>query len=208
MAYIVALTGGIGSGKSTVANEFAKFGIPIIDADVIARRVVEPGTPALAAIRQRFGAAAVNEDGTLNRAALRQRIFSAAEEKDWLNALLHPLIHAETRRQWHDADGPYILWVVPLLVENGLQTQAQRILVVDVSREQQIERILARDNVDRQQAENILAAQATREQRLACADDIIDNHGSTGELAAHVAALHQRYLALAASAPDRTSNNE
>lgn len=208
MTYIVALTGGIGSGKTTVANAFAQYGIPIVDADIIARQVVEPGTPALAAIRQHFGETVIDADGSLNRAALRQRIFSSPAEKAWLNALLHPLIHAETRRQWQTVQGPYLLWVVPLLVENGLQSLAQRVVVVDVDRNTQLARLLARDRVNRQQAENILAAQATREQRLACADDIIDNNGRPDEWAAQVASLHQRYLELAAAATDRTSNNE
>ncbi len=203
MTFIVALTGGIGSGKSTVANAFADFGVPIVDADIIARQVVEPATPALRAIQQHFGDSMVNADGMLNRAALRQRIFSSPEDKAWLNALLHPLIHAETRRQWQSASGPYVLWVVPLLVENGLQSLAQRIVVVDVSRDTQLERLLARDQVNRRQAENILAAQATREQRLACADDIIDNNGHPSDWVTQVAKLHQRYLELAANTTDQ-----
>ncbi|MEE3651772.1 MULTISPECIES: dephospho-CoA kinase [unclassified Brenneria] len=208
MTYIVALTGGIGSGKSTVADEFAKLGVTIIDADIIARQMVEPGKPALEAIKRRFGDTILNADGSLNRAALRQRIFSSPEDKRWVNNLLHPLIHAETQAQIQAAAVPYVLWVVPLLVENGLQQRAQRVLVVDVNRNTQLERTLARDGVSRQQAENILAAQATREQRLAYADDIIDNNRSQKELASRVAQLHRRYLELAASAADRITNDE
>ncbi|QRN33670.1 dephospho-CoA kinase [Pectobacterium brasiliense] len=208
MTYIVALTGGIGSGKSTVADEFAKLGTTIVDADIIARQVVEPGEPALDAIRLRFGDAMLNTDGSLNRAALRQRIFSSPEEKQWLNNLLHPLIHQETQAQFQAASAPYILWVVPLLVENGLQQRAQRILVVDVDKETQLARTLARDGISQQQAENILAAQATREQRLAYADDIIDNSRCPNELAPQVAELHRQYLELAASAADRMTKNE
>lgn len=208
MTYIVALTGGIGSGKSTVADEFAKLGATIVDADIIARQVVEPGKPALDAIRLRLGDAILNIDGSLNRTALRQRIFSSPEEKQWLNNLLHPLIHQETQAQFQSASAPYILWVVPLLVENGLQQRAQRILVVDVDRDTQLERTLARDSISRQQAENILAAQATREQRLAYADDIIDNSRCPSELASQVAGLHRHYLELAASAADRMTKNE
>lgn len=208
MTYIVALTGGIGSGKSTVADEFAKLGATIVDADIIARQVVKPGEPALDAIRLRFGDAMLNTDGSLNRAALRQRIFSSPEEKQWLNNLLHPLIHQETQAQFQAAAAPYILWVVPLLVENGLQQRAQRILVVDVDKETQLARTLARDGISQQQAENILAAQATREQRLAYANDIIDNSRCPNELAPQVAELHRQYLELAASAADRMTKNE
>ncbi|MFJ5453270.1 dephospho-CoA kinase [Pectobacterium jejuense] len=208
MTYIVALTGGIGSGKSTVADEFAKLGATIVDADIIARQVVEPGEPALDAIRLRFGDAMLNTDGSLNRAALRQQIFSSPEEKQWLNNLLHPLIQQETQSQFQAASAPYILWVVPLLVENGLQQRAQRVLVVDVDKETQLARTLARDGISQQQAENILAAQATREQRLAYADDIIDNSRCPNELAPQVAELHRQYLELAASAADRMTKNE
>ncbi|KHN93451.1 dephospho-CoA kinase [Pectobacterium actinidiae] len=208
MTYIVALTGGIGSGKSTVADEFAKLGATIVDADIIARQVVEPGKPALDTIRIRFGDAILNIDGSLNRTALRQRIFSSPEEKQWLNNLLHPLIHQETQALFQAASAPYILWVVPLLVENGLQQRAQRILVVDVDKETQLARTLARDGISQQQAENILAAQATREQRLAYADDIIDNSRCPNALAPQVAELHRQYLKLAAYAADRMTKNE
>ncbi|AYH49484.1 MULTISPECIES: dephospho-CoA kinase [Dickeya] len=208
MAYIVALTGGIGSGKSTVAQGFAALGASIVDADVIARQVVSPGQPALAAIVEHFGLEILQPDGALNRSALRERIFSSPEDKRWLNALLHPLIHQETRRQLAAVTTPYALWVVPLLVENQLQEQAQRILVVDVPLETQLQRTMARDGVSRAQAQNILASQASREQRLACADDIIDNNSNPSVLAPRIAALHQHYLALATSATDRTTHNE
>ncbi|UMB76189.1 dephospho-CoA kinase [Dickeya fangzhongdai] len=208
MAYIVALTGGIGSGKSTVAQGFAALGASIVDADVIARQVVSPGQPALAAIVEYFGREILQPDGALNRSALRERIFSSPEDKRWLNALLHPLIHQETRRQLAAVTTPYALWVVPLLVENQLQEQAQRILVVDVPLETQLQRTMARDGVSRAQAQNILASQASREQRLACADDIIDNNSNPSVLAPRIAALHQHYLALATSATDRTTHNE
>lgn len=198
--YIVALTGGIGSGKSTVANAFAALGVPLVDADVIAREVVEPGSPALRAIAQRFGPAVLNADGSLDRAALRARIFSDPEEKAWLNGLLHPLIKRQTEQQLRSARAPYVLWVVPLLIENNLQQRADRVLVVDVAREVQIARTLSRDGVSREQVENILAAQVPRQRRLACADDIIDNSGRPEEITDRVATLHRRYLALAASA--------
>ncbi|GAB7216315.1 dephospho-CoA kinase [Dickeya oryzae] len=208
MAYIVALTGGIGSGKSTVAQGFASLGATIVDADVIAREVVAPGQPALATIVEYFGPEILQPDGALNRSALRERIFSNPEDKRWLNALLHPLIQKETRRQLAAATTSYALWVVPLLVENQLQGKAHRILVVDVPLETQLQRTMSRDGVSRAQAENILASQASREQRLACADDIIDNNSNPSLLAPRIAALHQHYLELAASATDRTTHNE
>ena len=151
MRYIVALTGGIGSGKSTVANAFADLGINVIDADIIARQVVEPGAPALHAIADHFGANMIAVDGTLQRRALRERIFANPEEKNWLNALLHPLIQQETQR----------------------------------------------DDVTREHVEQILAAQATREARLAVADDVIDNNGAPDAIASDVARLHAHYLQLA-----------
>jgi len=196
MRYTVALTGGIGSGKTTIANAFADRGIDLVDADVIARQVVAPGQPALAAIESRFGQEVI-VDGSLDRKALRQRIFTSAEDKAWLNALLHPLIQAETRRQLAQTHSVWCLWVVPLLVENNLQHLANRVLVVDVDRETQIRRTAARDGISREQAEHILAAQATREQRLAVADDIIDNGGSPDSVAARVAQLDQYYRQLA-----------
>lgn len=158
MGYTVALTGGIGSGKSTVADEFAHLGVTVIDADIIARQVVEPGTPALLAIAERFGPQMINDDGSLNRRRLRERIFAHSEDKAWLNALLHPLIQQETRRQMQASTSPYLLWVVPLLVENRLTDKADRILVVDVPKETQIERTIRRDGVSREHAEHILAA--------------------------------------------------
>lgn len=200
MPYIVALTGGIGSGKSTVADAFARFGVSIVDADVIARQVVEPGTPALTAIVQRFGDDMLQPEGTLNRSALRQRIFNNPDDKTWLNRLLHPLIHQETQRQLAEVKSPYALWVIPLLVENGLQDRANRVLVIDVDCETQLTRTMTRDGICRQQAMNILSAQASREQRLAIADDVIDNGGTAQEIEPAVAALHQRYLELAKSA--------
>ncbi|HBQ1173894.1 TPA: dephospho-CoA kinase [Klebsiella aerogenes] len=200
MGYTVALTGGIGSGKSTVADEFAHLGVTVIDADIIARQVVEPGTPALLAIAERFGPQMINDDGSLNRRRLRERIFAHSEDKAWLNALLHPLIQQETRRQMQASTSPYLLWVVPLLVENRLTDKADRILVVDVPKETQIERTIRRDGVSREHAEHILAAQATREQRLAAADDVIENMGSADAVASHVARLHDKYLILASQA--------
>lgn len=196
--YVVAITGGIGSGKTTVANQFAALGIDVIDADVIARDVVKPGTPALAAIADHFGADMLGEDGTLDRRALRDHIFNHPEEKQWLNALLHPLIRSEMLRQCAAASSPYCLLVVPLLVENKLTSLANRVLVIDVDEETQIARTCRRDGVSREQAQAILAAQASRAERLAAADDVLDNqNGSSETISARIFALHQTYLVFA-----------
>ncbi|MTB66306.1 dephospho-CoA kinase [Providencia sp. wls1943] len=198
MSYIVALTGGIGSGKTTVANEFAKLGVPLVDADVIARQVVEPNTPALISIQQHFGQDVLNHDGTLNRGFLRTVVFSEPKKKAWLNALLHPLIQQETQTQLQQANYPYVLWVIPLLIENKISHLADRVLVVDVTREEQIERTIRRDDTSLEHVINILNAQVSREERLSYADDIITNHTDDTELPNKVAELHKQYLALAA----------
>ncbi|TNV19242.1 dephospho-CoA kinase [Buttiauxella sp. B2] len=200
MVYTVALTGGIGSGKSTVADNFSRLGITIVDADVIARQIVEPGQPALSIIAEHFGTEILLQDGTLNRRVLREKIFSSPEQKQWLNELLHPLIHQRTQTEINQALSPYVLWVVPLLIENNLQQKADRVLVVDVSPEVQIARTIARDKVSRQHVQQILAAQVTREARLAVADDVINNDGGTAQVAAHVDRLHCQYLELASQA--------
>ncbi|WP_312687297.1 dephospho-CoA kinase [Kosakonia sp.] len=194
MGYTVALTGGIGSGKSTVADAFAALGVDVVDADIIARQVVEPGSPALRAIARHFGTEMILADGSLNRRLLRERIFASPADKTWLNGLLHPLIHQLTQQQIAQASSPYVLWVVPLLVENQLYHKADRVLVIDVSEETQISRTMQRDGVSREHAENILAAQATREARLAVADDVIDNNGAPDAIASDVARLHAAYL--------------
>ncbi len=200
MRYTVALTGGIGSGKSTVTRAFADLGIDVVDADVIARQVVEPGQPALQDIVNKFGPSVLNADGSLNRASLRQKIFSSPADKQWLNHLLHPLIHQQTRRQLAEAQSLWCLWVVPLLVENNLHKLADRVLVVDVDPEIQLTRTMARDHISREEATRILAAQASRDARLAVADDIIDNSGDPAAVMPLVAALNQRYCELATAA--------
>ncbi|WHP30580.1 dephospho-CoA kinase [Trabulsiella odontotermitis] len=200
MKYTVALTGGIGSGKSTVAEAFSRLGVNVIDADIIARQVVEPGTPALKAIAEHFGSHLLTAEGALDRRALRERVFAHPDDKRWLNALLHPLIQQETQRQIEKATSPYVLWVVPLFVENRLFDKADRVLVVDVTPETQIFRTMQRDNVTRKHAEHILAAQASREARLAAANDIIDNNGAPDAIASDVARLHAHYLQYARQA--------
>ena len=196
--YVVAITGGIGSGKTTVANQFAALGIEVVDADLIAREVVEPGTPALAAIASHFGPGILDEQGRLDRRALRERIFSEPAAKSWLNALLHPIIRSEMLRQCAAANSPYCLLVVPLLVENRLTELAERVLVIDVDEATQIERTCRRDGVSREQAQAILASQASRSERLAMADDVLDNQsGTTETIRERILALHETYLAFA-----------
>lgn len=196
--YVVAITGGIGSGKTTVANQFAELGIEVVDADIIAREVVEPGTPALAAIAAHFNADVIAPDGRLDRRQLRERVFTDPQAKGWLNALLHPLIRSEMQRQCTAARSPYCLLVVPLLVENRLTALANRVLVIDVDEATQIERTCRRDGVSREQAEAILAAQASRTERLAAADDVLDNQNGTPEaIKSRIFALHETYLAFA-----------
>lgn len=196
--YVVAITGGIGSGKTTVANQFAALGIEVVDADLIAREVVEPGTPALTAIASHFGPGILDQQRRLDRRALRERIFSDPAAKSWLNALLHPVIRSEMLRQCAAASSPYCLLVVPLLVENRLTELADRVLVIDVDEATQIERTCRRDGVSREQAQAILASQASRSERLAMADDVLDNQsGTTETIRERILALHETYLAFA-----------
>ncbi|MBW3759746.1 dephospho-CoA kinase [Aeromonas jandaei] len=196
--YVVAITGGIGSGKTTIANQFAELGIDVVDADVIAREVVEPGTPALAAISDHFGPDVITSDGQLDRRRLREQVFRDPSAKAWLNALLHPLIRSEMQRQCAAARSPYCLLVVPLLVENKLTGLANRVLVVDVDEATQIERTCRRDGVTAEQAKAIIAAQASRSERLAAADDVIENlNGSEMATKSRILTLHETYLAFA-----------
>ncbi len=195
----IGLTGGIASGKSTVANLFAELGATIIDTDVIAREVVEPGQPALEEIRRTFGDAVIDGDGMLDRGAMRQIVFADDDARSRLEGILHPRIRQEAIRQTEAADGPYQLLVVPLLVESPLKEQVDRILVVDCSEETQIERLLARDAESEEQARRILSAQASREQRLAIADDVIRNDADLEFTESQVRALHFMYLKMAAS---------
>ncbi|WP_421232444.1 dephospho-CoA kinase [Aeromonas jandaei] len=196
--YVVAITGGIGSGKTTIANQFAELGIDVVDADVIAREVVESGTPALAAIADHFGPDVITPDGQLDRRRLREQVFSDPSAKAWLNALLHPLIRSEMQRQCAEARSPYCMLVVPLLVENKLTGLANRVLVVDVDEATQIERTCRRDGVTAEQAKAIIAAQVSRSERLTAADDVIENaNGSEMAIKARILTLHETYLAFA-----------
>ena len=197
MTYVVALTGGIGSGKTTVANRFSELGVPVIDADIIAREVVAPGTAALQQIEQYFGKQALLPEGSLDRSWLRQRIFAEPQQKTWLNNLLHPLIQQRTQEKINAVTADWCLWVVPLLVENKLHLKADRVLVVDVDEETQIRRTIKRDGISRQQAEAILMAQANRQSRLAVADDVIDNTGTPAEKNLKINTLFRLYQRLA-----------
>lgn len=201
MTYVVGLTGGIGSGKSTIADEFAALGVPIIDADIVAREVVAKGTPLLAQIAEHFGSQILTADGELNRAKLRQIVFHQPQEKTWLNNLLHPAIRNEMLKQLDEVDFPYALWVVPLLIENKLTEFCQRILVVDVSPEIQLERTLKRDQSNLDTIKNIIQSQVSRDERLSYADDVIENNLPLAEnlenLQQQVQKLHANYLILA-----------
>ncbi|WP_340678308.1 dephospho-CoA kinase [Paraglaciecola sp.] len=196
---VVGLSGGIGSGKTTVSDLFATHGVDIIDADVIARQVVEPGTPALEAIVAKFGQQVLNQEGELNRSQLRQLVFSEPSVKDWLNQLLHPLIRQQMHSQTQAAQSSYCILSVPLLVESKLNTLVDRVLIVDVSEATQLKRTVLRDKSNVEQISAIMSAQATRAERLALADDVIQNEGDASDLIKKVAQLHQQYLRLAAN---------
>lgn len=194
-AYRVGLTGGIASGKTTVSRLFQALGVPVIDSDEIARDVVAPGTPALAAIQARFGAGVIQADGTLDRRALRQIVFGDPLARRDLEAITHPAIRAEMESRSRAAGGTYQLLAIPLLVEGGGgRDRVDRVLVVDCDEQTQLRRVMLRDGVDEAGARAVLAAQASRAQRLAAADDVIANDGDLARLRDQVEALHRRYL--------------
>jgi dephospho-CoA kinase len=195
----IGLTGGIASGKSTVADMFADLGVPVIDTDLIARDVVAPGQPALQEIREAFGAGVIAEDGTLDRPAMRALVFGDDEARRKLEAILHPRIGAATREQADAAGGPYQIIVVPLLLESSLRAFVNRVLVVDCEEETQVARLLSRDAESESQARRILAAQASRAERLAIADDVIANEDDLDDTREQVRRLHRRYLDEAAA---------
>lgn len=198
MTYIVGLTGGIGSGKSTIADLFVELSVPMIDADIVARQVVEKGSLLLVQIAEHFGKQILMENGELDRSALRQIIFHSEAEKMWLNNLLHPAIRTEMLKQLNETNAPYVLWVVPLLIENKLFEFCDRILVIDVDPTIQLERATKRDQSTVETIKNIMAAQVDRATRLSHADDIIENNLPLSEnfenLKQQVATLHQQYL--------------
>jgi dephospho-CoA kinase len=197
----VALTGGIASGKSTVADLFAALGVPVIDTDVIAREVVEPGQPALAQVVETFGPEVLGTDGRLDRRRLRERIFADPEAKRRLESILHPAIRAEMERQSRAAGGAYQVLVIPLLTEGKRRDHVDRVLLVDAPEELQIQRLIGRDGVSHEQAQASLNAQATRADRLAIADDVVRNTGRLDDLREVVTGLHAQYLRLTASPP-------
>ena len=193
---VIGLTGSIGSGKSTVAHLFAERGVPVIDADVLAKEVTLPATPEYEAIVTRFGGSILNADGTIDRSSLRDIIFNQPEERRWLEALLHPVILKRMRDAITKLQSPYCIAVIPLLLETEAADFVQRVLVVDIPEETQIERAKLRDNSTSSQIKSIINTQVPRHQRLTKADDVINNTGSPQELVEQVDKLHQMYLKL------------
>lgn len=193
---VVGLTGGIGSGKTTVANRFAGFGIPVIDTDEIAHELVEPGMPALDAVAARFGPEVITADGALDRARLRELVFRDLGARKDLEAILHPPIRVEVRRRLAGIRACYAVVVIPLLVETTQHDLVDRILVVDLPERVQVHRVMRRSDLDEETVVAILRAQCSRRERLAEADDIIDNGGDVGSLCRQVDRLHQQYMQL------------
>jgi dephospho-CoA kinase len=195
-AWILGLTGGIGSGKSAAAQHFINLGVHTVDADHAARWVVEPDRPALAQIAAHFGSGVLQADGQLDRTALRNRIFQHPEERRWLEALLHPLIRQEIISNLAKAQSPYAILISPLLIESGQYLLTQRVLVVDAPEQLQLERTMQRDQVNEPQVQAILKAQASRAERLRHADDVLLNDRDINWLQAEVERLHRFYLTL------------
>lgn len=195
--FSVGLTGGIGSGKTAASDHFAKLGVHVIDTDVLSRELVAPGQPALDEIVAAFGPGVIGADGRLDRAALRQRVFADPAQRRRLESILHPRIRDAMQAQARAASGPYVVCVIPLLVETGQQVLVDRVLVVDSPPELQRQRVVARDGIDDDAVDAILAAQVDRATRLAAADDVVVNDGDLDRLYARLDALHRRYVALA-----------
>ena len=194
--WILGLTGGIGSGKSAAAQCFIDLGVHLVDADHAARWVVEPGRPALAQIAEHFGPSVLQADGTLNRSALRELIFKDPQQRVWLESLLHPLIREEIRQYLARAESAYAILVSPLLLETSQHQMVQRVLVIDVPESVQIERTVLRDKTNEEQVRAILKAQASRDERLSRADDVIVNDRDPAWLKSEVERLHHYYLTL------------
>jgi dephospho-CoA kinase len=198
MAFVVGLTGGIGSGKSAAAEHFARLGATVVDTDLIAHQLTGPGGAAVAEIARLFGSEYVDPSGALDRKRMRALAFSDPAAKRRLESLLHPMIRDESKRQIDAATGPYVVHVVPLLVESpGYRERVQRVVVVDCPEEVQVERVMARSGLSGREVRAIMDAQVPRQSRLAAADDVIDNSGTLEQLHQQVGALHRRYRALA-----------
>ena len=200
---VIGLTGGIASGKSVVSRFFEQLGVPVIDADVIAREVVEPGEPALAAVVDHFGREVLDDDGRLDRQRLRELVFNDPEKRKLLEQLLHPEIRDRMREKLAHVDHDYAVLVIPLLLEVGQTELVDRILVVDASEDQQIQRAIERDGGTESAIRGIMSAQLSREQKLSRADDVIENHGSLEDLRERVGKLHQFYRSIARSVAAR-----
>jgi dephospho-CoA kinase len=195
---VVGLTGGIAAGKSTATAFFRQRGVPVIDADEVARDVVAAGTPGLAAVVAAFGSQILQADGTLDRRRLRERVFADPAERQRLEAILHPLIEAEIRSRLRQVAGPYCILAIPLLIESPrLRALVHRILVIDVPVEVQLARLMQRDRMSAEQCQAILAAQASRARRLEAADDVVDNATDIAALTHQLESVHARYLELA-----------
>lgn len=195
---VIGLTGGIGCGKSAAAELLANLGVPIVDTDQIAHQLTSVGQPALTTITREFGAEFLLPDGNLDRTRMRHRVFSEPAAKRKLEAILHPLIRDEVQRRLEQIQAPYVVVAIPLLLESGAYRNiVQRILVVDCSEAQQVARVVARNGLGEAEVHAIMAHQLSRSDRLHQADDILDNHGTTGTLEAQVQRLHQHYLKLA-----------
>ncbi len=193
----VGLTGGVGSGKSTVCALFANFGVPVVDADLIARQLVASGSEALAELVRTFGAEILSGDGSLNRARLRTLVFADAQQRQALDAIMHPRIYAAIEIAVSQLQAGYCVIAIPLLVETRKMQTVDRVLVVDCPESMQLQRLIARDRIDVQQAEAMIASQVGRQQRLDVADDVIDNSNPLSQLAEQVKSLHNSYLLLA-----------
>jgi dephospho-CoA kinase len=194
---LIALTGGIASGKTAVAELFGKLGVPVLDTDQIARDVVAPGLPALGQLVAAFGADILDADGQLDRAQMRERVFGDPVQRRKLEAIMHPAIREELAQRSAAAGGDYQVHVIPLLVETGRAAAYDRVLVVDCPEQVQLARLMSRDGTSRQQAEEILAAQVSREERLNAAHDVIENTGTLADLEGFVQTLHRNYALLA-----------
>lgn len=190
----IGLTGGIGSGKSAASDQFARLGAAVIDTDLLSRELVEPGRPALDEIVAAFGEGVLNADGRLERSALRQTVFADPAKRRQLERILHPRIRAAMLQRAQEADAPYVIFVIPLLIETGQQDLVDRVLLIDVPESLQRSRVAARDGLSETQVSQVLAAQADRATRLRNADDVIANDGDLATLHAAVDALHRRYL--------------